>query len=375
MAFKDHLAKQTFLNLFIAILAVGIGITSCAPGPISVPVDQRIGALPEFVIDPVDNPSTSEKVELGKLLFWDPILSGNFDVACATCHHPDKGWADNLTTSLGVGGVGLGENRFGGEVIKRNAPTIINTAFNGIDVDGNYDPSETAMFWDNRSNSLEAQALEPIKSGDEMRGDVYSADDAISVVSERLANIPEYVTLFNNAFGPGTTIDGDKIGKAIAAYERSIIANNSRFDQYARGDDEALDVQEIRGLNAFIEMNCTACHSGPMFSDYELHNLGVPQGMIEDEGVDGKFRTPTLRNLSETGPFMHNGNFSNLNAAVNFYNNFNQSEEAAQQVDFDDDPETVNAVVAFLRTLNDPNFDRSVPESVPSGHPVGGNID
>ena len=112
------------------------------------------------------------EAKLGQLLFYDPILSGNKEVACATCHHPDKGWGDNLNRSIGVGGIGLGENRIGSIAVKRNAHTIINSAFNGIDVNGNYNPSNTVMFWDNRVVSLEEQSLVPIKSMEEMRGNI-----------------------------------------------------------------------------------------------------------------------------------------------------------------------------------------------------------
>ena len=144
---------------------------------------------------------------MGKKLFWDPVLSGNFDIACATCHHPDNGWGDNLERSIGVGGLGLGQHRKNGVKIMRNAPTIINTAFNGVDVNGIYDPSNTVMFWDNTASSLEQQSLQPIKSMDEMRGDAYLKEDAIAIVSQRLQNIPEYQSLFNSAFGTNTIID------------------------------------------------------------------------------------------------------------------------------------------------------------------------
>jgi cytochrome c peroxidase len=366
--------KLIFKNIYpIYFLLLLLFSVSCSTDEgVYVPIDERIGALPEFVIDPVDNPTTSEKVELGRKLFWDPVLSGNFDVACATCHHPDKGWGDNLARSIGVGGSGLGEVRTGGAIVDRNANTIINSAFNGIDVNGNYDPSNTAMFWDNRVSSLEEQSLETIKSMPEMRGNAYSEENAIAIVSQRLANIPEYVTMFNDDFGSPNAIDGDKISKAIAAYERTIIANNSRFDQYARGDVNALTSFEIRGLNSFLEMNCTACHGGPMFSDYELHDLGIEDDGINDNGVNGKFRTPTLRNLSVTGPYFHNGTFSTLEEAVNFYNNFEQNDEDAQRLNFDENE--VDAIVAFLRTLNDENFDKTVPDGVPSGLSVGGDI-
>jgi cytochrome c peroxidase len=360
---------------FIFLITI---VISCTPDegvlvPITIEeLDELIGVLPDQVIDPIDNPTTPDKVDLGKKLFWDPILSGNFDVACATCHHPDKGWGDNLNRSIGVGGIGLGENRIGGIAVKRNAHTIINSAFNGIDVNGNYNPSNTVMFWDNRVMSLEEQSLVPIKSMEEMRGNIYSEEDAITIVSQRLIDIPEYVVLFNNAFGDNTIIDGDKISKAIAAYERTLIANNSRFDQYYSGDNNALSDIELQGLSAFIAMNCTACHGGPMFSDYELHDLGTPNDGVNDNGVNGQFRTPTLRNLSLTGPYFHNGTFTTLEEAVNFYDDFEQNDADAQSLNFDDDQ--VGAVVAFLRTLNDDNFDRTIPENVPSGLSVGGNI-
>lgn len=366
-------------KLFICfiILQSFLSFVACSPDPVYVSIDNRIGALPETVIDPTDNPRTPEKVALGRMLFWDPVLSGNNDVACVTCHHPNDDYAERLDLSIGVGGHGLSANRSGGTLVQRNAPTILNTAFNGIDVDGFYNPSNTVMFWDNRSRSLEEQSLKPIKSMEEMRGNVYTADEAIAVVSSRLSAIPEYVTMFNAAFGEGTVIDGDKIGKAIAAFERTLIANNSRFDQYVRGDETALNAQELRGMNAFISANCVACHNGPMFSDYELHDLGVPNnaklGFI-DEGVGGKFRTPSLRNLTETGPYMHNGVFNSLTDAVNFYDRIEKNDEDAQLLDFDDNPDTVAAIVAFLKALNDSEFDKTIPENVPSGLPVGGNI-
>ena len=184
--------------LFSKIVLASSLFFSCTPDAEYVPIDNRVGSLPETVLDPANNISTPEKVELGRMLFWDPVLSGNNDMACVTCHHPNNGYTDNIDLSIGVGGSGLAQNRTGGALIKRNAPTILNTAFNGITTAGEYDPLNTVMFWDNRSKSLEAQSLEPIKSMEEMRGNVYTEDDAISVVSARLAAIPEYVTMFNN---------------------------------------------------------------------------------------------------------------------------------------------------------------------------------
>lgn len=372
---KNSLFSLKDIIIIGVIVQIFMLLASCSPDPEYITIDMRVGALPTTAIDPIDNPRTPEKVALGRMLFWDPVLSGNKDMACVTCHHPDKGYTDRIDLSLGVGGHGLGENRTGGFLIKRNAPTILNTAFNGITESGDYDPANTAMFWDNRASSLEEQSLGPIKDMKEMRGDAYPAELAIDSVSARLANIPEYVNMFNASFDDGTVINGDKIAKAIAAFERTLIAPNSRFDQYARGDESALTAEEIRGFNAFNQANCAACHSGPMFSDFELHDIGVPDNpkLAEiDTGVDGKFRTPTLRNLTETGPFMHNGMFITLRDAVQFYNRFERNDEDAEQVNFDGD--LIDPLVAFIRTLNDPNFDKTIPESVPSGLPVGGNI-
>lgn len=371
---SDHMRiiKLSLAPRFI-ILSLFTVLASCTPDPINVPVGERIGALPLTVRTPIDNPSTPEKEQLGKLLFWDPILSGNMDVACASCHHPSKGWGDNIPVSIGVGGSGLGELRTGGVKVDRNAQTIINSAFNGIDVNGEYDPANTALFWDNRSISLEDQSLGPIHSQPEMRGDVYPEHLAIPVVSQRLREIAEYRSLFFQAFGD-SLIDGDKIAKAIASYERTIISNNSPFDEYARGNTNAMTSLQVRGMNLFMDMNCTACHGGPMFSDYELHAIGVP--LLEDAEIPSQeeIRTPTLRNLSFTGPYMHNGVFDNLREAVEFYDEMEENDEDAERLQFEDDPESITAIVAFLEALNDEGFDRSIPESVPSGLSVGGNI-
>jgi cytochrome c peroxidase len=192
--------------------------------------------------------------ELGRFLFWDPILSGNRDVACASCHHPDFAWADGRALSLGSGSVGLGPSRrdtTGGAipVVRRNSPTILNVAFNGLDdnrrrrrqrqqFDGtvaSVDQANAPMFWDNRLRSLEAQALEPIKALEEMRGRAYPEEQALDTVVARLQAIPEYVNLFEQAFG-SRTVTAERLGQAIAAFERTLIAMNSPFDKFRAGD-------------------------------------------------------------------------------------------------------------------------------------------
>lgn len=332
---------------------------------------------------------------LGKLLFFDPILSGKKDVACATCHHPANGYADNLDLSIGVNAVGLGRNRrfltpntF--PFAKRNAHTILNTAFNGMDINGKFDAATAPMFWDSRIKSLELQALEPIKSMEEMRGNAYTEAVALDSVVARLKKIPEYQQLFTTAFGGTGTqaITITNLGKAIASFERTLTAMNAPFDRYKRGETTAMTALQIQGMNAFQTVGCAACHSGNMFSDYQLHVLSVPdntKSLTSDAGANGTyaFRTASLRNLRATAPFMHSGVFQTLDDVLRFYGriaggNSQNPKVAVRQID----PKIRNvrirnnqaALVAFINALSDDNFDKTVPTSVPSKLNVGGNI-
>ncbi len=383
---------RSFKWVFFSSMIFIFLIVSCQDDDIILDIQniqESISALPEGVQYPSNNPYSEEKENLGRLLYWDPVLSGTKDVACVSCHHPNLGYADGLDFSQGVGGSGLGPSRFGGVKTKRNAPTVINTAFNGIDNDGNYSPEVAPMFWDNRAESLEGQALLPMLSKEEMRGTSIAENFIIDTIIQRLNAIPEYVGKFEQAFG-STEINQDRILAAIATFERGIVANNSRFDQYMRGDLSALTDFEIDGMNAFVQVGCADCHSGPMFSDYELHTIGVQDNITPaDQGATNNFdfRTPTLRNLNLTAPYMHNGLHATLEDVMEFYeevaegdddqlnNNVsvNQLDEEMQDLDLDDDQ--IDEIIAFLNTLNDDSFDKTIPDSVPSGLPVGGNID
>jgi len=263
----------------------------------------RFTALPESVLAPKDNHITAEKTALGKMLFFDPILSGNKDVSCATCHHPNNGYAEFRDISIGVNGKGFGSKRIFNQpnnipIVKRNAHTILNTAFNGINTNNQYTPEDAPMFWDNRIVSLERQALEPIKALEEMRGPNYLDEEILDVVVARLKTIPQYQQLFESAFGSKERIDAINIGKAIASFERTLVTNNSRFDQYMRGDGGAISLSEIDGFELFKKAGCVNCHNGPMFTDYEPHVLGVPENnklTQPDSGFNETFafRTPT----------------------------------------------------------------------------------
>ncbi len=360
-------------------------------------------------------PGTSAE-ELGRLLFWDPILSGEQYVSCATCHHPDFAYADGRALSLGAGAVGLGPERVDASngripAMRRNSPTVINTGFNGLDrrrrrrgsddrraFDGtvaSVDQARAPMFWDNRVQSLEVQALEPLKVMEEMRGTAYPEEAAVDSVVARIQAIPEYVLLFEDVFGSGP-IQADRLASAIAAFERSLIAMNSPFDRFRTGETAALTEQQRRGREAFDEVGCDGCHEGIMFSDFDLRAEGVREHplLTEPDSGDGRFRfrTPSLRNVALTAPYMHNGVLETLEDVLRFYDagrseNPNvangrgrRGDRGTPRVDgrfrrVDDMSEgEMRDIIAFLEALTDEGFDKAIPARVPSGLPVGGLI-
>ena len=334
----------------------------------------------------------ANEVALGKQLFWDPILSGNRDVACASCHHPEHGWADGLFASQGVGATGLGPSRSGGAQLPRNAPSIVNVAFNGLALNGKLDPANAPMFWDNRVNSLEAQALGPIRSEAEMRGKNISEQQIDAEIESRLAAIPAYELAFQATFGARaeSAVTIDRVTRALAAFQRSLVATDSPFDRFMRGQADALsDLQKV-GMQNFIDAGCAGCHSGPMFSDFKLHVLSAQDHRLNDlapdTGADGTFgfRTPTLRNLRETAPYMHSGALPTLANVMAFYEGLEEDGSQSPAVPTASLSALVStirgvedgqgAILAFLESLNDSQFDRSVPQSVPSGLTPGGTI-
>jgi cytochrome c peroxidase len=264
--------------------------------------------------------------------------------------------------------------------------TILNSAYNGIQADGTYDPLKSPMFWDSRVTSLEEQALKPIGSEEEMRGHAFSELATMDTVVARLSTISDYMTLFNKAFG-SQGITKDRVAKAIATFERTLIANNSPFDQYQKGNTNALSTLQAQGFQAFVQAGCNECHKGPMFSDFELHTIGVPDNArlsATDIGA-GKylFRTGSLRNLSKTGPYMHNGRLKTLDDVFNFYDDIADGRNNTSVANNQLDQKVRNlrlggnqrqAIVAFLQSLSDENYDKTIPQSVPSGLNPGGNI-
>lgn len=353
-----------------------------------------ISALPLEFKSPKDNPTTPEKIELGRLLFYDPILSGGKDVACATCHHPEFGYAESLELPVGVNGRGLGERRAFNKnndipFTKRNAQSLLNIAFNGIDDNGDYLPEEAPMFWDLRAKGIEDQVSFPVKTFEEMRGHAFAENDITNEVAKRVNKIPEYKRLFKNSFPECDTITIAYIAKAVAAFERSLIANNSRFDKYMRGEKNALSARELDGMKEYIKAGCALCHNGPMMSDFKVHVLGVQdneKNAVPDSGYNNThaFRTPTLRNLRVTRPYMHNGKIATLDNVLLFYEDLRGKPPPNKKITHDDldslakmvkvEFKQIDAIVEFLNTLNDDNYDKKIPDKVPSGLPVGGLI-
>jgi cytochrome c peroxidase len=388
---------MTAIGLIAALATAQVAITA-AQTP-------QLAALPLTPPAPADNPTTPDRVALGRLLFWDPILSGQKDVACASCHHPDFGYSDGLALSIGTNGVGLGPSRVfaaghPAQPVKRNSQSILNVAFNGLAARASATPAAAPMFWDLRVKSLEAQALEPLKAADEMRGSAFPEDRSIPAVVTRLNALPEYRRLFARAFGGTAPINEQNMGRALAAFQRTLVAMNSPFDRYMRGDTSALNADQLRGMDRFSTAGCVQCHNGPMFSDFTPHVLGVPdspQLTESDAGVNKSyaFRTPSLRNLGTTGPYMHNGAFTTLPQVLNFYQRVSRGggrggrgggggQAANPHVTREQvDPlarglrmggRGQRDLIAFLDSLNDPDFDRVIPERVPSGLPVGGKL-
>ncbi|MEM7432903.1 MAG: cytochrome c peroxidase [Pseudomonadota bacterium] len=352
----------TFVILLSIASLVGCEEDGASGGAPSEPYTSFFTPLPEAAVFPADNAFSEAKRDLGEFLFWDPILSGRMNVSCATCHHPDHGWADGRLFSVGVDGQGLGPTRTGVLETPFHSPSVLNVAFTGIAatqptanfVSGGY-------FWDLRAGTLEQQAIEPIKSQVEMRSGDFTEEEILPEIVNRLTLIAEYQDLFDAAFEGADTINEENIAKALATYQRTLITQRTRFDQFLAGDDAALTNAEITGLNKFINGGCTDCHSGPMLAD-NLIDIDKPI-QVDKPAV----RTPSLRNVELTAPYMHDGSRGSLRGAIALYEERNDLDVTLEEDDFGD-------IERFLRTLTDSGFPRDIPDYVPSFLPVGGDI-
>ncbi|MDX1378222.1 MAG: cytochrome c peroxidase, partial [Anaerolineales bacterium] len=302
---------------------------------------------------PLNGETSPEKAELGRMLFFDPVLSNNQDLSCATCHNPSLGFSDGLQTAMNL---------------QRNSMSLWNVGYG------------SNFFWDGREPTLESQLLVPLHAPNEMAA---SDEETVS----RLKAIPAYVDMFGSAFGGGAeSITIENLQTAIAAFERTLISNDSPFDKYAAGQFDALTGQQRRGLDLFrsASTRCFECHAAPTFGNDNFFVTGVPdldgqphdagRAAVSDDGKDGAFKAPSLRNVALSAPYMHNGVFDTLEEVIDFYAKGGGAERGIavdrQIVPFELSAQEREDLITFLFALTDESNMPEVPASVPSGLPV-----
>lgn len=305
---------------------------------------------------------TPQQIDLGRLLFFDPLLSKDGSISCASCHQPDKGFSDDLDRSIGITG----------EKVARSAPTLWNVAF----VD--------KFFWDARATTLEEQATGPLFDPFEMGN---TPDNLLST----LRNNTEYARLFSTAFPHSNELMLPQVYTALTAFQTSLISLNSRYDRYAHGYHQALNKREIAGLNVFRSFvaRCAECHQPPLFTNNEVAVIGTPEpeGRALDIGAEktynaaklrGGFKVPTLRNIVKSPPYMHSGRYNKLKETVKFYNDGRgnsvpENEEMLLHWHISEPnltDEEMDLIVEFLATLTDESLTPKIPSVLPSGLPV-----
>jgi len=302
------------------------------------------------------------QIDLGRYLFFDPILSGDGTQSCGSCHRPDRGFADGKPRSIGIRGQDAG----------RAAPTLWNVAF------------LQSFFWDARVSSLEAQAQGPLFSPREMGNEPAQLLRSLNASST-------YRHLFRQAFpGGGDAITADEVYTALAAFQTTLVSFNSRYDRYAHGYAAALNERELAGLNVFRSFvaRCAECHTPPLFTNGQVAVIGAPEpaGHPFDVGAEktfdavklrGGFKVPTLRNIALTAPYMHSGAFGTLRETVEFYNAGRGNAVPAGMALYlhwhigtpNLTTAEVGLLVDFLQTLTDETFKPEIPRRVPSGLP------
>ncbi len=262
-----------------------------------LPPDDLRRAFERPAVAPIEDDRTAARVLLGRTLFFDPRLSGDASRSCASCHDPERSWSDGLPRAVGAGG----------RPLERRTPTLLDVAWGA------------SFFWDGRADTLEAQALAPVVSPEEM-------DLPLPELEARVAAIAGYAPLFASAF-PGEPPSGDTIARALAAFERTLASGTSRFDRWIAGDALALDAAERRGFALFVgEAGCGTCHAGWRFTDEGFYDLGLAGDDPGRAGVvpgvpelEHAFKTPTLREVARRGPYLHDGSAATLEDVVLFY--------------------------------------------------------
>ncbi len=309
-----------------------------------------LGLEADSLVIPKDNPLTKEKVELGKLLFFDTRLSANETIACASCHMPPLAFTDGQPVSTGI------HRQQGG----RSAPTAINRAFSA------------AQFWDGRATTLEAQSVGPFVSPVEHG---FPNHDALVA---KVQTITGYQPFFERAFGPAP-ITVDLIGKAIASFQRTLLSGNSPYDQFSQADEAgALSDNAQHGFRVFLgKGQCLRCHFGFNFTDEQFHNLGVGwerddrdvgrYAVTKDAKDRGAFKTPTLREIARTAPYMHDGSLATLRQVIDFYDRGGtpnpQLDPAIKPLKLTEREK--EDLVEFLHALNGEGWDVTPPMKFP----------
>jgi parallel beta-helix repeat protein len=363
------------LFLLFALLAAAFALLGFLPARQDPQIDPRSGGAGASSVEPswtglqrefpaIETPanaiSSSQAIELGKLLFFDSVLSQDNTISCASCHHPDLGFADGKTHPIGIKG----------QVAPRHTPTLWNVAY------------AKSLFWDGRAASLEEQAGIPLLHPKEMGGKRDS-------LTRKVRSIAEYVQAFQAVFGGASaeeSVTFENISRALAAFQRTLISHNSAYDRFVAGDQRALGEAQKRGLDLFrsAATRCFECHMAPNFSNDTFRSVGVPEepgvqdpgrrGVAEDAQI-GAFRVPSLRNVALTAPYMHNGAFATLEEVVEFYAKGGGRHYGNNDIDFfvqgfDLSAQERDDLVAFLYALTDESGKPSIPQSVPSGLPV-----
>jgi cytochrome c peroxidase len=283
-----------------AVLVGAAGIAGSAPGIATEKIPRsewkKKYVRPAAIPFPEDNPFSKEKELLGRTLFFDPRLSGSGSIACSSCHNPGFSWGDGLPKAIG----------FGTKILGRRSPTILNSAWTEL------------LFWDGRADSLEQQALGPIKAPGEMNQDL---DTMVATIK----GISEYGPLFAKAY-PNEPIGTATVAKAIATFERTIVSGQAPFDEWIAGREDAISEDAKSGFDLFNgKAECAKCHIEWLFSDSGFHDIGV-EGSDLGRGqnlhlaaMQGAFKTPTFRNVDRRAPYMHDGSEATLEEVIEFY--------------------------------------------------------
>lgn len=349
--------KQLALLISMVIPLTLLSASAVADEPYEL--DVPAGLDGKKVRIPKDNPLTQGKIRLGKQLYFDPRLSRDETISCASCHDPAQGWSNGTAFATGVRG----------QVGGRSAPTIINAAYLNA---GSPRFSKVPQFWDGRAEDLEGQALGPIQNPIEM-------DMTLDDVLTRLNKIEGYRQQFQEVFGTDVTAEG--IAKAIASFERTVLSGDAPIDRFLAGDESALSEAARRGWKVFNsgnKGNCTACHKYPNFADGSYHNLGVSWEKEDRdlgrhvvtglEGDKGRFKTPTLREIHRTAPYMHDGSQATLEDVVEFYDKGGVKnpylDEEMRSLELTDQEK--EDLVTFLKeALASPNYPDVAPPTLP----------